>query len=89
MGETEVFVSTSLFKSIKELYPDHDLYVASDPKNQLILAGNDYVHKFLKYEQIFNHLELLKDEDGNDLFEAIYTPHLNKTNYNLIHKSNL
>ena len=30
-----------------------------------------------------------KDEDGNDLFEAIYTPHLNKTNYNLIHKSNL
>jgi glycosyltransferase involved in cell wall biosynthesis len=89
LGETEVFVSTSLFKSIKELYPNHDLYVASSPNNKLILAGNDHVHKFLKYEQIFNHLELLKDEDGNDLFEAIYTPHLNKTNYNLIHKSNL
>jgi glycosyltransferase involved in cell wall biosynthesis len=89
LDEVDIFVSTSLFKSIKDLYPDHDLYVASQPKNELILAANQYVHKFLKYEQAFEHLHLLKDDQGDDLFEAIYTPHLNKNNYNLIHKTNL
>lgn len=45
----DLFISTALFKGIKDLYPDSDLYVGCDPKFFDVLAGNPYVHKLLPY----------------------------------------
>ena len=45
----DIVIATSLFKGIKDLYPDADLYVATDPKFHEILEGNEYVYKVLPY----------------------------------------
>jgi len=87
-GEMDCFVSTSLFESIKELYPDHDLYVACAPQLNLMFFGNDNVHKVLEYNESFNNFNNFKNEDGDDLFEVVYTPHLNKNNFDQIAKTN-
>lgn len=48
----DIFISTALFKGLKELYPDADLYIGAEPKFHEILEGNEYVHKVLPYHQI-------------------------------------
>lgn len=45
----DIFILTSLFKSLKKQYDDADLYVGVDPKFAEILEGNEYVHKILPY----------------------------------------
>ena len=62
-SEREIFLSTSLFKSIKELYPSYNLYVAINGSFEDMLSFNPYVHKVLEYEG--------KMED----FEIVLTPH--------------
>ena len=73
----DVFLSTSLFKSIKDKYPDYNLYVATKPEYFKILDGNKYVHKVIKYSNQFDNtlfLEGVADHQG--LFEIAFTPHL-------------
>lgn len=45
----DCFIISSLFKSFKEQYPEHDLYIGVDPKFSEIFAGNPYVHKVINY----------------------------------------
>ena len=45
----DIFIATALFKDLKRLYPDADLYVGVDPKFAEILDGNEYVHRVLPY----------------------------------------
>jgi len=45
----DVFLSTSLFKSIKEQYPKYNLYVATKPEYFEVLEGNPYIHKVIQY----------------------------------------
>ncbi len=45
----DIFIMTSLFKQLKALYPDSDLYVGIDPKFSSILEGNEYVYRILPY----------------------------------------
>ena len=87
-GELDLFVSTSLFSSIKELYPDHDLYVACQPALKSFIFGDDNVHKVLDWNNEFNNVSGIKDENGVDLFEIVYTPSLNKNNFKQICKTN-
>lgn len=73
----DVFISTSLFKSIKDKYPDYNLYIATVPDNFPILAGNEYVHKVIPYNQQFDnalYLEGIGDHEG--YFEIAFTPHI-------------
>jgi hypothetical protein len=48
----DIFIATGTFKGLKDLYPDADLYVATDPKFHEILAGNPYVYKALPYHPV-------------------------------------
>ena len=89
LDDIDVFVSTSLFPSIKELYPDHDLYVACKTEMKSFLYSNENVHKVLEYEDSFNNIKNLTNDDGEKLFEVIYTPHLNKNNFEQIIKTNI
>jgi glycosyltransferase involved in cell wall biosynthesis len=73
----DVFLSTALFKSIKEKYPKYNLYVATKPENFHILEGNEHVHKTIAYSPQFDntlHLEGIADHKGH--FEIAFTPHL-------------
>ncbi len=73
----DVFLSTSLFKSIKDKYPDHNLYVATKPEYFKILDGNEYIHKVINYSNQFDNTLFLEGAGNhNGLFEIAFTPHL-------------
>jgi glycosyltransferase involved in cell wall biosynthesis len=76
-SEEDVFLSTSLFKSIKESYPDHNLYVATKPEYFEILNGNPHVHKVLQYmPQMDNILWLEGQGDHKGFFEIAFLPYI-------------
>lgn len=45
----DCFIVSSLFKSLKEQYPQHDLYVGCEQKYADIFLGNPYVYKTIPY----------------------------------------
>jgi glycosyltransferase involved in cell wall biosynthesis len=73
----DVFLSTSLFRSIKEQYPDYNLYVATQPQFKEVLDGLSYVHKVINYiPQMDNLLWLEGKGDHKGFFEVAYLPHI-------------
>tara|TARA_Y100001938_G_scaffold29079_2_gene39296 strand:+ start:9470 stop:11383 length:1914 start_codon:yes stop_codon:yes gene_type:complete len=73
----DVFLSTSLFKSLKENYPDYNLYVATKENNFQVLEGNEYVYKVIPYmDEMSNQpwLEGIGDHQG--YFEIAFLPHI-------------
>tara|TARA_B100000676_G_scaffold114691_1_gene114184 strand:- start:11440 stop:13356 length:1917 start_codon:yes stop_codon:yes gene_type:complete len=74
----DVFLSTSLFKSISESYPDNNLYVATKPELFEILDGNPYVHKTIPYFPQMDNLLWLEGHGNHEgFFEIAFLPHLN------------
>jgi hypothetical protein len=74
----DVFISTSLFKSIKETYPDHNLYVATKTEFMEILDGNEYVHRVIPYtSQMDNQLWLEGHSNHKGFFEIAFLPFVN------------
>ena len=45
----DCFIVSSLFRSLKEQYPNHDLYIGCEPKYADVFAGNPYVHRIIPY----------------------------------------
>lgn len=72
----DVFISTALFRSLKEQYPWANLYVATKPENFDILLGNPYVHKIIPYHQQMDNQPFLEGI-GNHLgwFELTFHPY--------------
>jgi glycosyltransferase involved in cell wall biosynthesis len=71
-----VYLSTALFKSIKEQYPGYNLYVAVKPEYAELLLGNPHVHKVLNYvPQMDNLLWLEGSGEHNGYFEIAFLPH--------------
>ena len=73
----DVFLSTSLFKSIKDKYPNYNLYVATSAENFHILQGNEHVYRTIPYSPQFDntlYLEGIGDHEGH--FEIAFTPYL-------------
>ncbi len=71
----DVFLCTALFRSIKELYPTFNLYVATKPENFEILDLNDFVHRLLPYHQSLDNLLAMEGSGSNKgLFEIAYLP---------------
>jgi len=73
----DVFLSTALFKSIKDTYPDHNLYVATEKENFSILNGNPHVHKVIPYFSQMDKLLWLEGcGDHKGYFDIAYLPYL-------------
>jgi len=73
----DLFMVTSLFKSIKDNYPNYNLYVATKSEYQEILDGNPYVHKVLDYiPQMDNLLWLEGNGEHDGYFEIAFLPHI-------------
>ena len=76
-SSVDVFLSTSLLKSVKEKYPDYNLYFATKPEYFHILQGNPYIYKTIPYNEQFDstlYLEGVGDNKG--FFEIAFTPHI-------------
>ena len=73
-----VYSSTSLFKSIKESYDNYNLYVCTRQEYSPIILGNDFVHKVIPYEEVFNDVEKLESEG---YFEVVYAPQISSSSY--------
>lgn len=73
----DMLLSTSLFESIKETYPEYNLYVATNPNNFEVLDANPYVHKVIPYAQQMDNLLLLEGQGKHKgFFEVAYLPHI-------------
>ena len=73
----DVFMSTSLFESIKQTYPEMNLYVATNQANFDLLDGNPYVHKTILFNQNMNNLLWLEGQgEHNGYFEIAFLPYL-------------
>ena len=91
MPETEkdVFLSSSLFESLKETYPDYNLYVATKPEYFEILDGNEHVHKVIPYlPQMDNLLWLEGQGEHEGFFDMAFLAHANTQRFvNYTHNS--
>lgn len=63
---------TSLLKSFKEQYPDHDIYLATDPQYFSIFDGNKYIHKLLPYQPFFDSEIAMTGQGSNKGFFDAY-----------------
>lgn len=73
----DLFLSTSLFRSIKETYPDFNLYVATKPEYAEILDGNPYVYKVLPFlPQMENLFTMEGVGTHKGYFEIAFLPHI-------------
>tara|TARA_Y100000593_G_scaffold95031_1_gene198581 strand:+ start:29142 stop:31058 length:1917 start_codon:yes stop_codon:yes gene_type:complete len=73
----DVFLSTSLFKSINESYPNYNLYVATNSLNFPVLEANPYIHKVLPYIPQMDNLVWLEGiNEHKGLFEIAFLPFL-------------
>ena len=76
-AQKDVFVLTSILPSIKNLYPDHNIYFITTPDCFDVLDGNPYVHKTIPYsEQLDNTFILEGRGDHNGYFDVAYFPNL-------------
>jgi len=77
-SEVDVFLSTALFKSLKELYPDCNLYVATKKENQSVLDMNPHVHAVIDYmNEMDDALWLEGRKDHKGFFEIGFLPYVN------------
>ena len=76
-SSVDVFLSTSLFKSIKEKYPDYNLYVSTKQEYYHILQGDENIHKVIPYSTQFD-ASLAQEGVGENkgLFEIVLSPYL-------------
>ena len=74
----DVLCSTSLLRSIKELYPDCELHFATEKAYFDILKGNPYVDQVTEYQDYMRnifHMEGIGERKGE--YEIAYLPYLN------------
>jgi glycosyltransferase involved in cell wall biosynthesis len=76
--EVDIFLSTSIFSSIKRNYPNYNLYVATKQEFFEILDGNPNVHKVIPFvPQMENWTWTEGNKDNNGFFEIAFTPYFN------------
>jgi len=51
----DIFLSTSLFQSLKDLYPGYDFYFGCLAEHGHILENNPYIFKIINYSPIMNN----------------------------------
>lgn len=73
----DLFILTSLFKNLKQLYPEHDLYVATEPSFAGILEGNEYIHRVIQYvPEMEQEMFMTGHSDHKGFVDIVYYPFL-------------
>ena len=72
----DVFLSTSLLPSIKNLYPNYNIYFSTKPEYVSMLDGNPHIHKVLLYSpQMENLLTMEGHGEHKGYFDIAFLPH--------------
>jgi len=76
--ENEIFLSTSIIKSIKKAYKNYNIYYATKPEYFSILDGNPYIFKTIPYIPQMDNAEWLEGNSSghNGFFEIAFLPHI-------------
>ena len=89
-SQTGAFISTSLLKSVKELNPDKNIYLACPNENVSIFDGNDYVHKIIpKSNEMENNDWLNALIEQTEYFDVVYSNCYDKNNLNVFSKDDI
>jgi len=73
----DIFLSTSILKSLSETYKEYNIYFATQPEYFQILEGNEYIHKVIPYDSKMDDLLWLEGKGNHQgFFEVAYLPHL-------------
>ena len=80
----DVYMCTSLLRSIRETYPDYLIYVATKPEYFGVLDGNDYVDRIISYDPQMENLHgmqgysnrALGDPNNEGVYEIVLIPHI-------------
>ena len=76
-SEQDVFMSTSLLKSISEEYKEYKIYFCTKPNYFGILDGNPYIHKLIPYnDQMENFRGLQGVGDHKGYFDIVLQPYI-------------
>ena len=64
-------------KSIKDKYPEYNLYFVTKPEHSHILDGNEYIHRVIPYNPQFDNTIYLEGYGSHEgYFEIAFTTHL-------------
>lgn len=73
----DVFMLTSLLPSIKEAYPEKDLYFATKKEFFPILDLNEFIYKVIEYDPFMENLVMMEGRsDHQGYFEICFLPHI-------------
>jgi len=76
-SQQDVFMSTSLLKSISEEYKGYDIYFCTRPEYFPILQGNSYVHKLIPYNDQMENLRGLQGVgEHKGYFDIVFQPYI-------------
>ena len=71
----DIFLLSSIYRSIKERYPDWTFYVATKPEYKDLVVGNRYVDKWLEYNPMMDNLLWLEGNNTHKgYFDVAYLP---------------
>lgn len=73
----DIYLASSLFKSIKENYPEWALYVSTKAEYRDVVNGNPLVNGWIEYSPIMDNVLFLEGNSGhNGYFNVAYLPYL-------------
>ena len=73
----DVLLVNALLGNLKELYPDYNLYIFTDPKFFDLIGDNPAVHKCLQYNPMCDNLLFLEGQGAHKgFFELAFLPHI-------------
>lgn len=73
----DIFLCTALFKSVKELYPTYDFFIATKEENMSIFDGNPYIYKVIPYMQIMEDIYFMEGRGTHKgLVDIVLLPHI-------------
>jgi hypothetical protein len=71
----DIFIVSSILKSVKEQYLNYDIYFMCDQKFHEILEANPYIHKILPWiPQFDNEMFVIGAGQNEQLFHAYLNP---------------
>jgi glycosyltransferase involved in cell wall biosynthesis len=87
-GAEDVFMVTGLLPTIKETYPNHNIYFFTKPQHVEILDGNPYIHKTMHYfPRMDDPLFFEGRGDQKAIFDIAFPLHLGARNMSYMHNS--
>jgi len=72
----DIFMTTSLLKSIKKQYPDYNLYFACYSQFTELLDNNPYIHKVIPFFDVMDNFTWMEGANyAETIFEISFTPY--------------